>query len=188
MTVIASPLRTAATVAVVVVNAVAQGLLVVAAPQPRDPAGVVLAILSVAVLATGSALLWMLAQRRASRTTAVLVAAATIVVVACALAAPFLIPVVVALICPLIGAGGPAGAWRRIRRHPWRSCGMLVATAAAVLLAVVLATAFGLLLPGAVGAALAWALIGAGAAALTHVWTRWAGRPAPGGTSATGQP
>ena len=158
---------------VVVANAALQALFVALAPRDALDAGAIaLATLSGIALTAASAALWAILAGAHSRRRSALVCASAVLVVALAIAAPPLIPLGVALACPVIAAGGVRAAARSARAHPWRVLGLLAVTVIAVVLGTVLAMLLGLLVAGVLAAAITWFCVGLGGAALTIAWLR----------------
>ncbi|MBN9177167.1 MAG: hypothetical protein J0I43_07355 [Microbacterium sp.] len=165
-------------VAVVAANAAVQALFVALAPRSALDAGAIgLAILSGIALVATSVTLWSLVRGGHSPRRTALIAASAVVVAALAVIAPVLLPLGIAVACPVIATGGIRAAARTARAHPWRLLGLVVLTALAVVLGTVLAMLLGLLVTGAPAAALTWVCVGLGAAALTAAWARLADQP-----------
>ncbi|WP_336632995.1 MULTISPECIES: hypothetical protein [unclassified Microbacterium] len=170
-----SPRRAALSAATIVGNAAVQAAAIALAPRlPLDALALVLAALSGAAILGSTVILWGLALRRAVRRTLMVVAPAALATVIVAVAAPYLLPLVIALVSPVIAGDGLGRAWSLARRRPWSTIAALLLTVVAVLLATVVAMLLGLLLPGPLGAAAAWLVTGAGAVALIGVWARLA--------------
>lgn len=168
-------LRMSTAALIVLAHAGAQAALVVAAPRlPLDAAAIALAIVSGLTMLAAAGALWVLVLRAMSRPALVTLAIAGLAAAAFAVAAPVVIPLVVAVASPLIAATTPTAAWSVARRHPGRTAIWLIVTAVAVVLGTVVAMLLGLLEPGALGVAVAWIVIGGGAAVLIVIWARWA--------------
>lgn len=180
MTVVRSPgLRALTAAAVVLVHAGAQAALIGVAPRlPLDAAAIALAVVSGLAMLAAAAILWTLALRGMSGHALTTLTIAALGVAACAVAAPVLIPIAVAVASPFVAAATPSAAWAAARQWPWRTAIRLIATAVAVASGSVVAMLLGLLAPGPLGAAVAWTVIGAGAAVIIGVWARWA-HPVP---------
>lgn len=160
-------------IALVVVNAVLQALLVAVAPRDAlDTGALALATLSVIALIAASAALWSIIARTHSWRQTALVCASAVLLVAIVVAVPPLLPVGVALSCPVIAARGVRASARAARARPWRLLGLLALTAVAVGLGTVLAMLLGLLVTNVLAAAVTWFCVGLGGAALTIAWLR----------------
>ncbi|QJU54869.1 hypothetical protein SCB71_17485 [Herbiconiux sp. KACC 21604] len=90
--------------------------------------------------------------------------------------APYLLPVVAAVGCPLIATGSPRGVARLASAHPGRFVVLLVVTALAVVGAFLVSLLLGLFVTGWPAAAGTWPAAGVAAAVLVCQWVALARR------------
>ncbi len=182
---------------VVVAHAALQAALVaVSPPLALSSAGVLLAAASALALLAATITLWLLASRAAAplsgaasragsgggaptiRRTVGWVVVAGVVCAVVGVVAPYLLPVVVAVGCPLLATGSPRGVARLASAHPGRFVVLLVVTALAVVGAFLVSMLLGLFVTGWPAAAGTWSAAGVAAAVLVCQWVALARRAA----------
>lgn len=177
----AAPLFTVAVVA----NAVVQAVLVTFAPDVAlSPLGVLLAVLSAGSLLAASVLLWRSAASAAGGGSLGGLIARCLVVGALAVLAaivfPAVLPIVLALGCIPLAAGGLHASGALIARHPFRLVGLALVTAIVVVLLELAALLLGFFLTGWPASAATWLATGVTAAILIAHWQALAVRSSPG--------
>ena len=169
----------------VVANAAVQALLVACAPDlALSLPGVLLAALSAAALLAASVAMWCTAARETGGSTSssvgALVVRCAMVGAVAALAAvllPYLVPIVIALGCALVAAGGFRPFGTLAARHPVRLTALSVVTVIVVVLIEIVALVVGLFVTGWPAAAATWLTAGIAAAILIPHWQSLAVRP-----------
>ncbi len=171
----------------VVANAAVQALLVALEPDlALSLLGVLLAALSAASLLAASVVVWRAAARETGGSTSsgvgALVVRCAVVGALAALAAvllPYLVPIVIALGCALVAAGGFRPFSALAAQHPVRLTALAVVTAIVVVLIEIVALLVGLFVTGWPAAAATWLAAGIAAAILISHWQSLAARPSP---------
>jgi len=171
----------------VAANAAIQALLVALEPGlALSLLGVLLAVLSAAALLTASVAMWRTAARAPGGSTSsgvgALILRCTAVGAVAALAAvllPYLVPIVIALGCAVVAAGGFRPSIALAARHPVRLTVLAVVTVIVVVLIEIVALLVGLFVTGWPAAAATWLAAGIAAAILISHWQSLAARPSP---------